>query len=157
MKKLISIILVVILLVFSLNACTIIRRTDEEKNPKEESSKTESINNNKVYAEDELDDDIVFTMRDSDDNVLIRNSDIRKVAADYDETNGYCLTITFTAEGKEKFAKATRENIGKHIYIYVDDLVLSSPVVEEEITDGQAVITGGTDYESLMSMYDALT
>lgn len=52
------------------------------------------------------------------------------------------ISLEFTAEGKEKFAQATKNNMGKVIRIVLDDEVISDPVVRAEITDGKARITG---------------
>jgi len=51
--------------------------------------------------------------------------------------------ITFNSEGKDLFAKITRENKGKILAIFLDGANISSPVIREEITDGKAVISGG--------------
>lgn len=52
------------------------------------------------------------------------------------------VALRFTAEGREKFAQATAANVGKPIYIVMDDEVVSAPVVQSAITDGYASITG---------------
>lgn len=57
------------------------------------------------------------------------------------------VKLEFNAEGKQKFADATRENIGNFIQIVMDDEVVSSPVVNAAITDGTAIITGSFTVE----------
>lgn len=52
------------------------------------------------------------------------------------------VSLTFTPEGKEAFAKATADNLGKQIAIILDDAVISAPTVNSAITDGKAMITG---------------
>ena len=52
------------------------------------------------------------------------------------------VALRFTAEGREKFAQATAANVGKPIYIVMDDEAVSAPVVQAAITDGNASITG---------------
>ncbi len=52
------------------------------------------------------------------------------------------IALEFTDEGKKIFARLTRENIGKRIAIYLDNIPISIPVVQEEIKDGNAVIQG---------------
>ena len=51
------------------------------------------------------------------------------------------VSLEFT-EGKQLFAEATKNNIGKQIAIVLDDEIVSAPVVNTEITDGNAMITG---------------
>lgn len=53
------------------------------------------------------------------------------------------VVLSFTAEGRELFATITRQNVGKVLAIFIDETPISMPVVREEITDGQAVISGG--------------
>jgi preprotein translocase subunit SecD len=53
------------------------------------------------------------------------------------------VAITFNQEGKELFSKITRENKGQILAIFLDDVMISSPVIREEISDGKAVISGG--------------
>lgn len=59
------------------------------------------------------------------------------------------VQLTLTEEGKTKFAVATALAAPNHdiIYIIYDGMVVSAPSVNEEITDGVAVITGMSSYE----------
>jgi preprotein translocase subunit SecD len=52
------------------------------------------------------------------------------------------VRLTLTTEGREAFAKATAANIQKSIGIYLDDTLISNPVVQSAITDGVAIISG---------------
>lgn len=53
------------------------------------------------------------------------------------------VAIEFNSQGKELFAKITRENKGEILAIFLDGNIISSPVINEEIPDGKAVISGG--------------
>jgi preprotein translocase subunit SecD len=62
---------------------------------------------------------------------------------DFDPTTGApYVTLIFNDEGADLFAKITRENTGKILAIYLDNAPISTPVIREEITGGQAQITG---------------
>ncbi len=68
------------------------------------------------------------------------------------------VALEFSEEGTKRFAAATQENIGKILYIVMDDTVISSPVVQSAITDGKAMITGqftGEEAEELASLIRA--
>ena len=52
------------------------------------------------------------------------------------------VALEFNEEGKKLFAEATKNNVGKQIAIVLDDEVISAPVVNQEISDGNAMITG---------------
>ncbi|MBU1179136.1 protein translocase subunit SecD [Patescibacteria group bacterium] len=52
------------------------------------------------------------------------------------------ISLEFTSEGGDLFAKITKENVGKPLAIYLDGAPISVPNVREEITGGHAQITG---------------
>lgn len=52
------------------------------------------------------------------------------------------VSLEFTEAGRQYFAQATSSNIGKPIYIVMNEEVISAPVVNTAITDGKAMITG---------------
>ena len=62
-----------------------------------------------------------------------------------DESTGeyqYVVGLTLSDEGREKFAEATSEMVGDTISIWMDDVMLSAPTVQEAITNGECSITG---------------
>lgn len=52
------------------------------------------------------------------------------------------VSLQFSPEGTKKFADVTSRNIGKQVAIFLDEQVVTAPVVQTTISDGQAVITG---------------
>ncbi len=58
------------------------------------------------------------------------------------QTREPVVSLVFNDEGRELFAKITRENIGKPLAIFLDGVAISSPTIQEEIPDGKAQITG---------------
>lgn len=82
-------------------------------------------------------------------DIICTGSDVKnaKAGTTQDQTTKnkeYVVDLTFTGKGAKKFAKATKEAAPsrKLIYIVYDGKVLSSPAVENEITDGKAQISG---------------
>lgn len=59
------------------------------------------------------------------------------------QTGEPVVAVTFNGEGKELFARITKENIGAPVAILLDGEILSMPIVQEEITAGTAQISGG--------------
>ena len=55
------------------------------------------------------------------------------------------VSLEFDEEGKEKFAEVTGRNVGKRVAIFLDELPITAPTVNEPIVDGQAVISGDFD------------
>ncbi|HSX19359.1 MAG TPA: protein translocase subunit SecD [Candidatus Saccharimonadales bacterium] len=55
---------------------------------------------------------------------------------------GYVVSLEFNDEGAKKFADITKNNLGKPVAIYLDDQLISAPIVNAEIADGRAQIEG---------------
>ena len=78
-----------------------------------------------------------------DSNPLLTGKDVKKASVTIDSTSGKPqVSLEFTPEGNKKFADATKRNVGKVIGIFLDDTTLTTPVVQQEILDGNAVING---------------
>jgi len=58
------------------------------------------------------------------------------------QTGAPQVTLQFNDEGAKLFAEVTKNNIGKVVSIFLDNAPISQPVVQTEITSGQAVISG---------------
>jgi protein-export membrane protein SecD len=52
------------------------------------------------------------------------------------------ISISFNDEGKKILSEVTKNNIGKVMAIFLDGQMLSAPVIQSEIPNGQAQITG---------------
>ncbi len=57
-------------------------------------------------------------------------------------TGAPTVTIEFDNEGAKLFAEITGNNVGKILAIFLDGVPISTPVIQQEIIGGQAVITG---------------
>lgn len=55
------------------------------------------------------------------------------------------VSIVFNEEGADLFEKITRENTGESLAIFLDGEMISAPRINEAITGGKAVISGGFD------------
>lgn len=61
----------------------------------------------------------------------------------FDQRTGLpIISVTFNSEGTKLFDQITKDNIGKTIAIYLDGQLVMTPVVNEEIPNGQAIING---------------
>lgn len=79
----------------------------------------------------------------------IRGDNLTGARAGVDpQTNQNVVNITFDAQGGAKFAKLTRENVGKPFAIILDGQVLSAPNINEPILGGSAQISGSFTPES---------
>jgi preprotein translocase subunit SecD len=57
-------------------------------------------------------------------------------------TNQPMVGLTFTTEGRELFAKITKENINNYLGIFLDGQPISQPVIRDAILDGKGQISG---------------
>ena len=81
------------------------------------------------------------------ENVILEGSDVVSAtpAMTQDESTGeyqYVVSLQLSEEGKEKFAEATERLVGQTISIWMDDVMISYPTVNEAITNGECSITG---------------
>ena len=68
---------------------------------------------------------------------------LKHAQLDFDQRTGNAqVAIQFDDEGTKLFAQLTKDNVGKQIAIFLDGQVISAPVVQTEITNGNAVING---------------
>ncbi|PIP68760.1 protein translocase subunit SecD [Candidatus Nomurabacteria bacterium CG22_combo_CG10-13_8_21_14_all_32_8] len=68
---------------------------------------------------------------------------LKKAILEFDQTTREPkVSLQFDDTGTKLFAQITKDNIGKMVAIYLDGAPISTPVVREEIPNGQAVISG---------------
>ena len=73
----------------------------------------------------------------------LTGADLKSSGVDFNpNTNQPVVTLEFTDQGREKFAQITETVQGQILAIFLDEVPLSFPVVEEPITQGQALISG---------------
>ncbi len=79
-------------------------------------------------------------------NTGLSGKHVQRAQVEFDRTtNRPQVLLTFNAEGKELFAELTKRSVGKLIAIYLDGEPISIPRVQQEIADGNAVISGDFD------------
>ena len=71
-------------------------------------------------------------------------------------TNLPQVNLEFDSEGKKLFAEITEKNVGKTVAIYLDGEPISTPVVNEPILDGSAVISGDFNLEEAKTLAQRL-
>ena len=68
---------------------------------------------------------------------------LKKALLEFDpNTQEPTVSLQFDETGTKLFAEITKNNVGKMVAIYLDGSPISTPVVRQEIADGQAVISG---------------
>lgn len=78
----------------------------------------------------------------------LTGKDLRRATIQFDRNTGKPIVgLEFNEAGKKLFADLTRANVGKRLAIFLDELPVTIPVVQQEISDGNAVITGDFSVE----------
>ncbi|MGB9867261.1 MAG: protein translocase subunit SecD [Bacillota bacterium] len=88
---------------------------------------------------------------DEQGNTLLTGRDLANADVGTRGTEPVVL-LEFTDEGAKKFADATSKNVGKIIFITLDNEIISAPVVQEAITGGRAEITGYKDMKDAYNL-----
>lgn len=74
--------------------------------------------------------------------VLLQGDRIRDSRVTFSQTGQASVSLSLDDKGKRQFAQITRENVGRLLAIVLDGKVQSAPRINEEISGGEAVITG---------------
>lgn len=73
----------------------------------------------------------------------LTGKDLARSEVKFDSNTGEPqVGIIFNSDGAKKFSDITKRNIGKPLAIYLDQVPITAPTVREEISGGEAVITG---------------
>lgn len=73
----------------------------------------------------------------------LTGKDVKKASVSFDQQTGKPqVALEFSSKGKDLFADVTKRNVNKQVGIFIDRSILSAPVVQQPILDGNAVITG---------------
>ena len=80
--------------------------------------------------------------KDSSGKVLVEGDKHLKNAFASNDQGQYVISLEFNDAGREAFAKATADNVGNKLAIYIDDNKVIEPTVNGAISNGKAIITG---------------
>lgn len=96
---------------------------------------------------------------ETESTVLMDGSDVKSAEAKYGQMNSgspamHYIVLEFTDEGTKRFAEVTRKYKGQAISIWMDDIMISAPTVNDEITDGKAIISGDFTEQTAKELAD---
>lgn len=98
---------------------------------------------NPAQAMKELGETARLTFRDPQNQVVLEGKNVSEAKAGYDpHTNQNVVSLKLDSEGAKLFSEATGKLLGQAISINMDETRISAPVVQAQITNGEAVITG---------------
>ena len=97
-------------------------------------------NNGKIEEKIATDTPIFLRLRQE---TGLTGKHVRKATVEFDSQTGKPqVGLTFSQEGAKIFAEVTQRNVSKPVGIFIDELLISAPTVQQVITEGNAVITG---------------
>lgn len=82
-----------------------------------------------------------------DNEVILTGKLVKNATARPGQNGEPLIDLEFDDEGAEAFKEATQKYIGQKISIYMDEELLTAPVVKAVINDGKAVIEGSKSLE----------
>jgi protein-export membrane protein SecD len=86
------------------------------------------------------------------DGRLLKKSNLEFTNSSQGISGKPIVSLTFNDEGKELFAKITKEHRGELLAIFLDGNPVSIPSIKEEIKDGKAVISGNFTMEEAKTL-----
>ena len=82
---------------------------------------------------------------------------LKRASVAFDQISGAPqISLEFDGEGEDLFAQLTRDNVGSRMAIYLDGVPISAPVIQQEISNGRAVISGGFTIEEARELAQRL-
>ncbi|MBP9701557.1 MAG: protein translocase subunit SecD [Candidatus Pacebacteria bacterium] len=83
----------------------------------------------------------------------ITGAQLKRATLQFDpNTSQPTVGLELSAEGRDIFAKVTKEHTGEVLGIFLDGQVLSLPTIRQEIRDGKAVISGSFDRKEAQAL-----
>ncbi len=84
--------------------------------------------------------------------------DIETARVDFDQyTNQPVINIMFSPIGNRRFMVLQKGRLGKTIALYIGDRLITEPILNEYIFDGQVQISGGFTLEEAKALQSELT
>ncbi len=96
-----------------------------------------------------------LTFRDETGAIVMRGTNLKRADIGLDPTTN-APVVTLDMKDASLFAQVTRDNLGKQVGIFLDEDMLSNPVVQNVISGGQATITGQGSVEEAQELADIL-
>ncbi len=121
--------------------------------------KSDEANFKPEDAISELGDMAQLSFRDPDGNVLIEGKNVASSSVQHQNTGAldeYVVALRFDSKGAKQFKEATGRLIGQTMSIYMDGQEISSPTVEDEISGGEASISGMANYNEAKALSDKI-
>ena len=94
----------------------------------------------------------LLEFQDESGKTVMTGKDLKDAKAEIGQNKNSVVSLEFSSEGAKLFGDLTTKNVGKRISILLDKTVLTSPVVNEPIPSGKAIITGSGSIEEAQNL-----
>ena len=94
----------------------------------------------------------LLEFQDESGKTVMTGKDLKDAKAEIGQNKNSVVSLEFSSEGANLFGDLTTKNVGKRISILLDKTVLTSPVVNEPIPSGKAIITGSGSIEEAQNL-----
>lgn len=119
--------------------------------------KSDEADFNPQKAVSEIGETAKLTFRDPKGFIVLEGTDIAKSSAQLNASNSQpVVMLELSNNGTKKFSEATGKLIGQRISIYMDETMISSPTVQQQITGGTAEITNMESLEAAKALSDKI-
>jgi preprotein translocase subunit SecD len=100
---------------------------------------------------------VLETIRNQYEPTGLTGAQLSRASLVFDQISGQpTILLDYNDEGSELLAQITRENIGEPMAIFLDGEIISNPVIRDEITGGQATISGNFKAEEARDLVKSL-
>ncbi|MFH1404914.1 MAG: protein translocase subunit SecD [Patescibacteria group bacterium] len=90
-------------------------------------------------------------------NTELSGKYLKRAGVEFNQTSGTpIVTLNFNSEGGDLFGQLTESHVGQQIAIFLDGEPISTPVVQEAIFGGQAIIQGDFTLEEAKTLAQRL-
>ena len=81
--------------------------------------------------------------------IVLSGNNLISAKPSFDSRNNQStVVISLDRAGSKKFARTTKDNVGKRLAIILDNKIISAPVINEPILSGNSVISGNFTFQS---------
>jgi len=109
---------------------------------KEDEKNLEEYKIARVFLQTKTEDDILGQDKNWQ-NTELSGKNLKRSLVQFDPNSGIpVVSLEFDKDGSKLFEEITSRNIGKQVAIFLDNVPVSAPKVNEKITGGSAVISG---------------
>lgn len=98
-----------------------------------------------------------LTFQDSEGNVILEGTHVSSAKPARDQNNQYVVALSFDSEGTQIFSEATKKLVGKSISIFMDETNIQTANVKEQISSGEAQISGMESFEVAKALADKIS